>query len=219
MLQPGIPQGSSRKMESFTTNFRHGKLLLLKFLTCTAILNTVLKNKYACLLHGMCPLLTKECSRYVFVSLRGMPEEKKTSLRWKTSTNLASMRELKSALDVQRESFPNPLTVSGIDWIWKEEVHVQSSCLPASSLDVCKTAILLYRVTGDVIPFSWAKCNSQSTSWGNLMGSQAKAPQFLQYARTEGHHSFSDTHCKKRERSEWPYHQMLTCTFYASLLT
>lgn len=73
-----------------------------------------------------------------------MPGEKTLSLWWKASNNLASMKKLKLALVVHRETFPNALTISGIDWIWKEELHVQSSHLPTPALDVYKTAILLY---------------------------------------------------------------------------
>lgn len=53
------------------------------------------------------------------------------------------MREVKLALVIHKESFPSALTVSGIDWIWKEEVCVQRSYLPTSALDVYKTGILL----------------------------------------------------------------------------
>lgn len=54
------------------------------------------------------------------------------------------MREFKLALVVHMESFPCALTISGTDWIWKEEVYVQSSYLPTSVLDVYKTATLLH---------------------------------------------------------------------------
>lgn len=73
-----------------------------------------------------------------------MPGEKTLSLWRKDSNNSASMKKLKLALVVHRETFPNALTISGIDWIWKEELHVQSSHLPTPALDVYKTAILLY---------------------------------------------------------------------------
>lgn len=80
----------------------------------------------------------------MFVSPRGTPGEKTLRPWWKNSNNLANMRGLKLSLVVHRKPFPNALTISGINCIWKEEVHVQSSYLPTSALDVYKTAIVLY---------------------------------------------------------------------------